>query len=181
MKKLLPAIALFAAVILASPARAYDGFWDMWLKKPGETWESPTSLDLTFPVHTWHNRFMYDESYWHLYNENPGGIGIGVSRIEGGLSSTLFAQAFRDSHWDWQGILAYSLLKQWRSPGGWFVGAGGVLTIQIRYDYNYWPIPLPLPMWEFGYKAVSIQQAYVPGWHNEGSVLFTWIKVAIPL
>lgn len=73
-----------------------------------EKWE------IYIPVHTWHNRAMYDKNKTDDYWEKPYGGGLGKYIIdEKGNQHSLYAMAFLDSHANWQPIAGYAWEKKW--------------------------------------------------------------------
>jgi palmitoyl transferase len=145
-----------------------------------ETWESD-NYDFYLPVHTWHNRLMYDSSYRkeRAYNEQPWGFGFGRGfKDENGNSHGLYLMGFMDSNNYFQAIGGYNFVKNWYldEQKDWSVGLGYTLSITARHEYDYIPLPLPLPVFSMRHKQLAVQAAYVPGTRNDGNVLFTWLR-----
>lgn len=149
-------------------------------KRVRQTWASK-EYDLYAPLYTWHNRLMYDKSKTKKYNETPWGLGFGKSLIdEDGDFHALFLMGFADSHNQFEPYGGYAFIKNhyFGQSKSWSVGTGFVLGLTARHEYDYVPLPLPLPLPLVGvqYKKIALQAAYIPGWRNNGNVLFTWLK-----
>ncbi|MCL2459162.1 MAG: lipid IV(A) palmitoyltransferase PagP [Desulfobulbus sp.] len=143
-----------------------------------QTWEEG-NLNIFLPVSIWHNRFMYDSEKIQQYNEDPRGLGIGLSiRDEDGDSHILYAMGFRDSHGMFEPFAGYGFIKNWYMDNNkdFHIGIGYTLGITARHQYNYIPFPLPLPLFSIGYKQLAVEAAYIPGGYNDGNVLFTWLR-----
>ena len=149
-------------------------------KRIVQTWES-NDIDFYLPVHTWHNRFMYDSSHIEEkgYNENPWGFGIGRSfHDEDRDSHGLYLVGFMDSNNRFQYMGGYIFVKNWYfdQEKDWSAGLGYTLGITGRHEYDYIPLPLPLPVLSLRYKQLAVQATYVPGSYNDANVLFTWLR-----
>ncbi len=143
-----------------------------------QVWNS-SIYDFYLPAYTWHNRLMYDSNKIDNYNEHPWGAGLGRSFYdEDGDWHALYALGFMDSHSNFEPIVGYGFLKNWRldEDGDWKVGVGYTLGITARREYDYIPLPLPLPLAGIEYKRFSVQAAYIPGLYNDGNVLFIWLR-----
>ena len=161
----------------ASPSNS-PSWWGRFQNRVVQTWESPT-WDVYLPVLTWHNRFTYDKERTDRYNESPWGFGFGKSMYdEDGDWHALYAMGFQDSHDMFQPIAGYGFQKNWRpSPDSdWRIGGGFTVGITARQQYDYIPLPLPLPMAGIEYKRLAFQAVYIPGTHNNGNVLFGWLR-----
>ena len=155
-----------------------DNFIDDFQENLQETWDSDT-YDVYVPVYAWHNRWTYDNEHLKKYNEEPWGIGFGKSRYdEDGDWHGLYAMAFKDSNFYLETIYGYAYLKNLdlTANGDFKGGLGFTLGLTQRHEYYYIPVPLPLPMAGISYKKLALQAAYVPGFNNDGNVLFTWLK-----
>lgn len=170
---------------VASPAQpetaaqtgdSQPGFWERQWNKVADTYHSPNS-DLFIPLHTWHNRAMYDKHKIDEYNENPWGLGYGRVRYdEDGDQHTVYAMVFMDSHNDPEPFAGYAFEKIWRPSENWRLGAGFTVGVTMRSDYDYVPIPAILPIVSIGYRRLTIEATYIPGGHNNGNILFTWAR-----
>ncbi|MCL1890178.1 MAG: lipid IV(A) palmitoyltransferase PagP [Desulfovibrionaceae bacterium] len=143
-----------------------------------QTLEAP-GLDVYFPIYTWHNTYMYDDT--SKYNEIPGGFGLGHSFIdEDGDEHALFLVGFIDSNDKFEPYGGYAFLKSRTldHAGNWRVGAGISLGLTARYEYHYLPIPLPVPIFSLSYRNVALQATYLPWTYNGGNVLFSWLRLS---
>lgn len=131
------------------------------------------------PLRVWHNRLTYDKEHIKKYNEEPWGLGFGLSRYEGNDWHGLYAVAFKDSNSYMQTMFGYARLynKALDCKENWLLGYGYTLGLTQRHEYSYIPVPLPLPMAALTYKKVSLNAAYVPGVKNDGNVLFSWLRI----
>ena len=117
-----------------------------------------------------------------LQRNAVGAGGLGVSRYnDEGNWSALFAMMFKDSHIT-NGSLRWTTAG--RRAGIWITqrfpsGAGGRCQgITARDDFaNYVPLPFIFPLFSAGYKRVTVQFTYIPGTHNNGNVLFAWLRL----
>ncbi|MGN0914600.1 MAG: lipid IV(A) palmitoyltransferase PagP [Alphaproteobacteria bacterium] len=176
--------ALFMFFVSATNAEAkicryeLEDFWNKIENNLKQTWNGGT-YDLYVPVWTWHNRLFYDKDKIEKYNEEPWGIGLGVSRYdEDGDWHGLYAMGFKDSNFYLETIFGYAYLKNWEldNDGDWKGGIGFTASLTQRHEYSYIPVPLPLPIAGLSYKGMAVQAAYVPGVKNDGNVLFTWLR-----
>lgn len=182
MKRLITLILLWPLALSAQEkanvAPESPGLWDKMKKNVKDTWESPTR-DLYVPLNTWHNRWTYSQEKIDSYNERPWGIGYGVSRFDSdGDWHALYAMEFQDSHNRVEPIVGYGFQKNWYPDANrnWRLGLGFTAAITAREQYSYIPLPLALPMFSVEYKRFAIQNVYIPGTHNNGNVLFTWMR-----
>jgi lipid IVA palmitoyltransferase len=164
----------------ASAATSLQDGWS-WLKNDvTQTAQSPQRTDIYLPLISWHARFAYDKDKTDNYNETPWGGGFGVSRYDDdGNWSALYAMAFKDSHNEWQPIIGYGWEKGWYldEQRDFRLGLGLTAGITARDDFaNYVPLPIVLPLFSAGYKRVNLQFTYIPGTHNNGNVLFAWLR-----
>jgi len=181
LNKLILIIILWPAFLFAeSPQNTGESvsFWDKWQSNIKETWESPTH-DFYLPLNTWHNRWTYSQEKIDSYNERPWGAGYGVSRFDKeGDWHSLYIMGFQDSHNMFEPIMGYAYQSNWYPDANkhWRLGLGFTAAITARQQYSYIPLPLVLPMFSVEYKRFSIQNVYIPGTHNNGNVLFTWMR-----
>lgn len=157
-----------------------DVLWTKFKHNTSETWNNPTNYNIFIPTYAWHNRLTYDKKKIDKYNENPWGLGGGMSRYDADNDwHTLFVMAFKDSNKHLQTIGGYGYIKNWYFDDAeqWHAGLGFVLTLTQREEYSYIPLPLPLPAFSIGHKNIALQMAYVPGVKNDGNVAFFWTKV----
>lgn len=145
-----------------------------------KTWKEPDYHSIFVPVRTWHNRIAYDKKKVKEYNEEPWGIGFGLTRYdEDDDMHAVFAMIFKDSNFYQQTIFGYAYQKNYwfGDAKDWFAGYGLVASLTQRHEYSYIPVPLPIPMVGIGHRNVSLQMAYVPGVKNNGNVAFAWVKI----
>lgn len=180
MKKCLLLLALllsFPQVVLAD----MESYFQKVQQDVKETWKSD-EYDLYVPFWAWHNRLFYDQEHIDKYNEEPWGLGLGVSRYdEDGDWHSIYAMGFKDSNNYLQTIMGYAYQKNWYldCDRDWAVGVGYTLSLTQRHEYNYIPLPLPLPLAGFSYKGFAVQAAYVPGLKNNGNILFSWMRIPL--
>lgn len=158
---------------LGEPAWLTDFKQDVSAVYHSDKWE------LYMPVHTWHNRAMYDKNKTDDYWERPYGGGLGKYIIdEKGNQHSLYGMFFLDSHANWQPIAGYAWEKKWYldEMGDLRFGAGFTAFLTAREDYYYVPFPAALPLASIEYKNFAVQSTYIPGYYNFGNVLFTWVK-----
>ncbi|ROP62623.1 palmitoyl transferase [Enterobacter sp. BIGb0383] len=187
-----PLAVLWGTLIIgAVPAHAVEkvygesrirDWWNHFTDDVSQTWHQPQHYDLYVPFLSWHNRLTYDKDKTDDYNEMPWGGGVGMSRYDSnGDWSALYAMMFKDSHNMWQPMIGYGWEKGWYPAGGqdFRLGLGLTAGITARDDFaNYVPLPLVLPLFSAGYKRVNLQFTYIPGTHNNGNVLFAWMRFA---
>lgn len=177
MKSILIALLLLFA---STTSFAYDcetSYLSSWCANVVRTW-SDGNVDAYVPVWTWHNRAQYDSVNLDRYNELPWGIGIGKHYYDkDGDLHRLFTMAFLDSHNKVEPLAGYSYEKIFHPGEDWKLGFGYTAFVTARSDIaNYFPFPAVLPLWTVQFGRFSIEQTYVPGGHNNGNVLFTWLR-----
>lgn len=177
-KTLLFALAL---VLFTNNANAFE--WKQWFTNLKENIVHAFKCgrpDIYIPVRTWHNRLAYDKSKIEEYNEEPWGFGLGKGFTDGKDWHGVYAMAFKDSNFYMQTFFGYGYQHNWSiaNSDNWKIGAGYTLGFTQRHEYSYVPVPLPLPIGSISYKNLSLQAAYVPGVHNNGNVLFAWLKIS---
>ncbi|MDR1694270.1 MAG: lipid IV(A) palmitoyltransferase PagP [Lactobacillaceae bacterium] len=182
--KLIKLLFFFLLIFSSSNADAGDyslsSLWGKFKHNTSETWKNPDGYDVFVPFTMWHNRLTYDKEHLEKYNEEPWGIGFGMTRYdEDGDSHSLFAVGFKDSNFYAQTIAGYAYQKNWYfdNAENWLAGAGFILSLTQRHEYSYIPVPLPLPAFSLGHKNFMVQMAYVPGIKNDGNVAFFWTKI----
>ena len=141
-----------------------------------DEWNKSDTQDLYVPLHTWHNRKFYSSESINKYNENPYGMGLGVSyRDDNSNWHGYYAMMFLDSHSKVEPIAGYAYVKNLvGSKNGLNAGLGYTAFITARDDYSYIPIPGLLPIASIGYKKFTINATYVPGGTGNGNVAFVW-------
>ncbi len=133
------------------------------------------------PSYAWHNRYFYDQSRIHQYNENPWGGGLGKGFYdENGNWHGLYAFAFLDSHKNVEPIVGYAFQKVYHLNEAVNVGGGFAILATARPDLNHGiPFPGALPWVSAGYQRVSLIVTYIPGRENIGNVLFLITKITL--
>ncbi|MDR1477173.1 MAG: hypothetical protein LBI17_03535 [Rickettsiales bacterium] len=188
MKKTILALLVFlAAPCPFVPARAAEnpgrddgGFWSDWGRLIERMADEPTSYEAYFPFAVRHMRWNYHRDEIDRYNESPGGLGFGISRNENHVEHSLYLVGFNDSNRYFQASFGYGWLAKIWNPGSFFnIGGGFTISAQMRHEYDHIPIPLPLPLAGADLGPVSVQAAYVPGWHGMGNVAIFWVKLRI--
>ncbi len=170
---------LLTAIYAASPANADISEYIEELKSDVKATYNDGTWNVMIPLRVWHNRLTYDQEHIDKYNEEPWGIGGGLTRYEGKNWHGLYAVAFKDSNSYMQTMFGYAYLKNTAldEQEHWLLGYGYTLGLTQRHEYSYIPIPLPLPMAALTYKKLSLNATYVPGVKNDGNVLFTWLRI----
>lgn len=153
-----------------------EAWWEHWWSNIKTTWESD-KIEGFLPINTWHNRWVYDHSKVHKYNERPWGAGIGKYRLDAdGDRHRLAAMVFQDSHDKPEPTFVYSWQYLFRKDKTFRPTLGFMAGVTFRDDYNWLPIPAALPVVGFDIGDFSLETTYVPGLGgNNGNVLFTWI------
>ncbi|WP_416347483.1 lipid IV(A) palmitoyltransferase PagP [Acerihabitans sp. TG2] len=144
-----------------------------------ETWSLSNSQDVYIPVITWHNRYLYDDEHLQRYNENPWGLGYGVSRQDNKDNwHALYAMIFKDSFNQWEPFAGYAWESRWLPFVNRDVklGIGFTLGVTARDNYSYIPIPAVLPLASISYRQMTFQGTYIPGTRNNGNVFFAWFR-----
>lgn len=171
---------LLASASLAAQAEETaaepQGFWQRGRANIEATWRSD-QYELYVPAVTWHNRAFYDKEKIRQFNERPWGLGAGRYRYDAdGDWHAVYAMAFLDSHKDVEPFVGYAFQKVWRPLDGWRLGAGFTAGVTARSDYSYAPLPAVLPLVSVEYRRLALQATYIPGGHNNGNVLFAWLR-----
>lgn len=177
-KKLIISLLFSSSVFAQETANNSNetGLYQSIKQSLSATWNSDT-YELFVPVNTWHNRYTYDRDKIDSYNERPWGIGAGVSRVDSdGDWHAIYTMVFKDSHNKFQPIIGYGYQTYWHPTNDKFaLGIGYTLGVTARDDMHWIPIPVPLPILSINYDRLAIQSTYIPGSHNNGNVLFTWL------
>ena len=183
MKKAIKLLLISTFFILSSnDANAFS--WKQWYVNLKENiihaWKCGHP-EAYVPLRTWHNRLTYDSKKIKEYNEEPWGFGIGKGFVDGNDWHGIYAMAFKDSNFYAQTFFGYGYQHNWNlseKNDNWKIGAGYTLGFTQRHEYSYVPVPLPLPIGSISYKNISLQATYIPGIHNNGNVLFAWMKIS---
>ena len=173
-------ITCFAGIARAAED-AGPGLFENWFAAVKRTAASPSAVDVYRPLTVYHMRWNYSDEDIARYNEEPGGFGVGLSRVEGHIEHSLTVMGFTDSNYYFQGVAGYGWLARVWGPEKFFnIGGGYTITLQMRHEYYYVPLPLPLPMAGIDAGPLSVQTAYVPGWPGMGNVAIVWARLKIP-
>ena len=171
-------LLFFLLLPVSAFAETEGDFWGEWKGHVHSAWES-SDYDVFVPVLTWHNRSTYDKDKIKHYNENPWGLGIGRRYYDENRNVHGFmAMAFLDSHDHVEPIAGYYFIKNWYAGcrDEFAFGLGYSMGITARSDYEFIPFPYILPIASLQFQKLSFQVTYVPGTHNNGNVLFGWLK-----
>lgn len=158
--------------------RSYNGLKE----NISDTWNNYTNVDIYLPLHTWHNRFMYDQEKTDEYNEDPYGVGIGISKYdEHNNWNGIYILEFQDSNNRIEPMLGYGWEKQYYLDNGIRLGLGYTVLVTLRDDWMKYKLPVPgiLPLASISYKDLTIQNTYIPGTYNNGNVWFVWARYKI--
>lgn len=164
------------AVSSGTPATYYGSAW----KHLGDIW-GKGGYELYLPVYTFHMPYAYSPALLRSYNDFPVGAGIGKGRFnERGNWEGLFVMEFADSHGKPEYEGGYAWIAMWRPFDDRFrAGAGVTGFVTARSDFGgYTPFPGVLPLGSIGFLNLDVQCAFVPGFKNEGNVLFSWLKLS---
>lgn len=180
---------VLALALLGGAARAEATADDQaWYERWWNTAKTETTSivrdggwDLYFPAVEYHMPWAYDSEQREKYNQSPmPALGIGRGQyLDNGNWQGLYVMGFRDSNDFASWMAGYSYRWLWDLPGGAYGGLGATAFIMARENYgDYTPFPAVLPMASIGYKHVSAELAYVPGFKKgTGNVLFLWFKL----
>lgn len=158
-----------------------DGWWSTFRQNVEHTWQAPEYYDVYVPAITWHARFAYDKEKTDRYNENPWGLGMGVSRYdEKNNWHGLYMMMFQDSFRKWEPIAGYGWEMRWYHFDNRFsAGLGYTVGLTARDNWRYIPLPVILPLASVNYQQMSFQMTYIPGTYNNGNVYFAWLTVKL--
>ena len=181
-KKIFYALLLAAMTAAGTVQKARAGVIEDYfsgLKQDVRQTYDEVTCNVMLPLRVWHNLLTYDDEHIDKYNEEPWGLGFGLTRYEGENWRGLYAIAFKDSNDYMQTMFGYAYLinKAIDEEKNWHWGYGYTLGVTQRHEYSYIPVPLPLPIAAVTYKNFSLNATYVPGLKNDGNVLFTWLRI----
>lgn len=167
------------AAMLATAAAAEDGVFTRAREGIAHIWQEGRD-DLYLPFHTHHLRFAYSREKIDSYQENPVGLGYGRSLYEDGVWRGLYAMGFQDSHFKPSYMLGYGHQWLWQASPDLRAGGGFTAFVMTRADIgHYTPFPGLLPTASLGWRAVSLEAAYVPGSRGAGNLLFFWGRIEL--
>lgn len=134
--------------------------------------------ELYLSGYAWHNRAVYSSEKVHSYNENAWGGGLGRGFFdEKGNWHGLFAFAFLDSHKNLEPAAGYAYLLVSPLYKELKAGIGYTVLVTMRPDLNKGiPFPGALPWASLFYKKATLAATYIPGFNNNGNVLYLIAK-----
>lgn len=137
--------------------------------------------DFYVPVHTIHMPYAYTYEERHQrYNNNPFGFGIGRGKyLENGNWNGFYAMEFKDSNSYPSWMLGYGYKWLWGDSNGFYAGSGVSAFLMTRKDYgHYTPFPGIVPIFTLGFRNISVETAYVPGFRKgSGNVMLFWLRI----
>jgi palmitoyl transferase len=182
MKKLVALLLLFYKLnVFAATSEESCSHWLTWFKpacqRLHQVWNEGSN-ELYLSGYAWHNRFTYPPEKIPLYNEQAWGGGLGKGLFdEQGNWHGLFAFAFLDSHKNIEPIVGYAYLKVVTLHKDLKAGIGYSFLVTARPDINNGiPFPGALPWASIFYKKATLAATYIPGFHNNGNVLYLLVK-----
>ena len=174
------ALAAMLAV-LAHAAHAFECA-DMWdfIARPCEksvaAWDHGRN-ELIFSGYAYHLRSTYTEDRLAELNEEAWGGGWARTVTDSDSDThTIYAYAFRESHYKIQWNVGY-LYSKWWGPQDGLRGSLGVTTLLVQRSdiFNGVPFPVILPVAQVGYKKLTLMSTFIPTLNNRvnnGSVLY---------
>ena len=134
--------------------------------------------ELYLSGYAWHNRYIYTPEKIKSYNEKAWGGGLGKGFFdEKGNWHGLFAFAFLDSHKNVEPAAGYAYLKVATLYKDLKAGLGYTVLVTMRPDLNKGiPFPGALPWASVFYKKATLAATYIPGFNNNGNVLYLLVK-----
>lgn len=156
-KKIFYALLLAAMTAAGTVQKARAGVIEDYfsgLKQDVRQTYDEGTWNVMLPLRVWHNRLTYDDEHIDKYNEEPWGLGFGLTRYEGENWHGLYAIAFKDSNDYMQTMFGYAYLinKAIDEEKNWHWGYGYTLGVTQRHEYSYIPVPLPLPIAAVTYR-----------------------------
>lgn len=100
-KKIFYALLLAAMTAAGTVQKARAGVIEDYfsgLKQDVRQTYDEGTWNVMLPLRVWHNRLTYDDEHIDKYNEEPWGLGFGLTRYEGENWHGLYAIAFKDSN-----------------------------------------------------------------------------------
>lgn len=185
MKKLLALILLLHSLSLSAQEASADtescAHWMSFFKpvcqRLNQVWTQGDN-ELYVTGYAWHNRYVYPQEKIKSYNEAAWGGGLGKGLFdEKGNWHGLYAMAFLDSHRHVQPAAGYAYLKVAQLGRDLKAGLGYAVVVTSRVDINHnVPFPGVLPWASIFFKRVTLGATYIPGFNNNGNVLFLFGK-----
>jgi palmitoyl transferase len=121
----------------------------------------------------WHAPWGYSSERRHdELNDAAWGGGFGRSVVDpSGDTHSLYAIAFRDSHYRPQYTTGYLWMTYWSLAGRLRGGLGYSAFVFSRNDIgSRYPVPAVLPAASLRYQEVEVMGTYVPGFTQGGNV-----------
>jgi len=121
---------------------------------------------------SWHAPWAYSSERRHELNEAAWGGGFGRSVVDAnGNTHSLYAIAFRDSHYRPQYTTGYLWTTYWPLAGRLRGGLGYSALVFSRSDIgNRYPVPAVLPAASLRYREVELIGTFIPGFTQGGDV-----------
>jgi palmitoyl transferase len=175
-------VALLAfGVLAARPLFAYaDGFGEGLAYRYGRSLAAlhDGRWDAYATGYAWHAPWAYDKDKRDQLNSAALGGGLGRSVVDAnGDTHSLYAMAFRDSHYKPQYTAGYAWTTYW--PGKWVdIGLGYTVFLFSRSDIaHYTPLPLAGPLVSLRHGEVELMATAVPGIaHDSGNIAFVFVR-----
>lgn len=144
------------------------------------TWQEGKP-ELYAPLHTYHRRSSYDASKIAGFNENLRGADWGKGYKDTDRTwRGVYAMAFLDSHSKIEPIAGYARIYEVASHAGISAGLGFIVFLTGRKDIDHYaPIPGILPLASLAKGRASLMATYLPGSHNNGNVIFIFMKYSL--
>jgi lipid IVA palmitoyltransferase len=163
---LLPAVFLAGTAAAAGLGEIASYKWD----RSKEAWREG-SWDAYLTGYAWHAPYAYNKQKREEYNDFAAGGGVGRSIMdEDGDKHSLYALAFRDSHYKPQYTIGYAWMRYW--GGGLSFGLGYTMYVFARSDVNhYLPAPMAGLLGSMRYGSFELMVAAVPfGKDDSGNI-----------
>jgi len=128
--------------------------------------------------YAWHAPWAYDKDKRDQLNSAALGGGLGRSVVDAnGATHSLYAMAFRDSHYKPQYTAGYAWMTYW--PGKYVdIGLGYTVFLFARSDIaHYAPLPLAGPLASIRRGDLELMATAVPGIaHDSGNIAFVFLR-----
>lgn len=180
MKKLIATILIMCTLTAFAasdeqdkPCSHWASFFKPVCQRLHQIWtEGDTELYIS--GYAWHNRHVYSREKIDSYNELASGGGLGKGLFdEKGNWHGLYAIAFLDSHRHIQPAAGYAYLKVAHLSKNLKAGIGYTALLTSRVDINNSiPFPGALPWASVFFKEFTVAATYIPGFNNNGNVLY---------
>lgn len=181
MKKFITFLFLVYSLNTYSEVQKDSSHWHSFFKplcqRLKQIWTEGNG-ELYLSGYAWHNRYIYSSEKIRSYNEKAWGGGLGKGFFdEKGNWHGLYAFAFLDSHKNVEPAAGYAYLKVAHLNNDLKAGIGYTVLITGRPDLNKGiPFPGALPWASIFYKKTTLAATYIPGFNNNGNVLYLLVK-----